>query len=211
MLFTSGTPRAYTAQQSCRNGCSEQLGNARFKDINPELDDLKIVAADVRTRAYKIYSKKNTPDEYLANAVTASASIPIFFHPYSSGAGLQVDGGILSNYPAFLFAQSSYPTLGFRLNDLTPPSTVLSPMDYFRALIHTMTDAHDKARELPTSFTTCVIETPKTIPAFKFDLSQDDADRLFEAGRSAAASVDWSSCSSDAPIVSTLIGNPTRR
>ena len=44
-------------------------------------EDLRVIAANVSTREYKIYSKKNWGSRPIAEAVHASVSIPVFFEP----------------------------------------------------------------------------------------------------------------------------------
>ncbi len=83
-----------------------------FEDIK-KIEDLKIVAADVNQQKYRVYSKAQNLTTFIAEAVHASVSIPIFFVPFLSGPNHFVDGGMLSNFPSFLFAQGYYPTMGF--------------------------------------------------------------------------------------------------
>jgi predicted acylesterase/phospholipase RssA len=61
-----------------------------------------IVATDLRAKRVKVWSTDKTPTEGVAHAVSASCSIPLFFQPVD---GRYVDGGALSNLPAFVFTQ----------------------------------------------------------------------------------------------------------
>src|SRR5580658_6245638 len=81
------------------------FGEKKFSDAGA-VKELKIIASDVSRQKYKIYSKGKDGSAFLANAVHASVSIPLFFDPYVQGSDLYVDGGVLSNYPAFVFAGS---------------------------------------------------------------------------------------------------------
>src|ERR1700686_5354739 len=63
-----------------------------------------VVATDLAGRRPKVWSSVDTPDESVALAVRCSSSIPIFFEPPELGNDLYVDGGMLSNLPAFVFA-----------------------------------------------------------------------------------------------------------
>jgi NTE family protein len=159
-----------------------------FHDV--KVSELKIVAADVSRQKYKVYSRKDGPMP-LANAVHASASVPIFFDPYIQGADLYVDGGILSNFPAFLFADSVYPTIGFRLRDLLPPPGITSTLSYLKALLQTMVEAHDKERQLPRHYFQYDIVTPPDIGFDKFALTQTDVAELLNAGRQVGKTVPW--------------------
>jgi predicted acylesterase/phospholipase RssA len=63
-----------------------------------------VVATDILSRKPRVWNQKLSPAESVAKAVRASCSIPIFFQP----VGRQyVDGGALSNLPAFVFANSA--------------------------------------------------------------------------------------------------------
>lgn len=64
---------------------------------------LHVVATDFSTGKPRIWSLEETPNESVAHAVRCSCSIPFFFQPISHGGSLLVDGGVLSNLPAFAF------------------------------------------------------------------------------------------------------------
>jgi predicted acylesterase/phospholipase RssA len=127
----------------------------------------------------------------LANAVHASVSIPLFFDPFVQGTDLYVDGGILSNYPAFLFADSRYPTIGFRLRDLLPSTGITSTLSYLKALLQTMAEAHDKERRLPRHYFQYDILTPPHIPFDKFALTKTDVAELLNSGQQVGKTVLW--------------------
>src|SRR6266511_4024759 len=59
-----------------------------------------VVATDIVTRKVKVWSQEETPNDEVARAVRASCSIPFFFQPVGNR---YVDGGALSNLPAFVF------------------------------------------------------------------------------------------------------------
>jgi predicted acylesterase/phospholipase RssA len=60
-----------------------------------------IVSTDLARSEAKIWSPEATPNELVSDAVQASCAIPIFFQPVSRR---YVDGGVLSNLPAFVFS-----------------------------------------------------------------------------------------------------------
>jgi NTE family protein len=156
------------------------------------VEDLQIVAADVSRQRFQVYQKSEHGGMPLAQAVHASTSIPLFFHPFGTGTDLLVDGGILSNYPSFLFADSKYPTVGFRLVDLVPPEgTVSGTLQYLQAVLQTMVEAHDKKRDLPRHIFTYPIPTPPHIPFNKFQLTQTDIAELVNAGQMVGRLVPW--------------------
>lgn len=89
--------------------------NKKLKELLPEVtgprvqfkDLVKptwIVAADILERDVEVWSKDDTPLEEVGHAVRCSCSIPVFFQPVQNR---YIDGGTLSNLPAFVFAGDS--------------------------------------------------------------------------------------------------------
>lgn len=64
---------------------------------------LKIVSANLSRRRLQLFSPERTPDIPVADAVTASICLPIIFGPWRVGNAAFVDGGIVSNLPAWPF------------------------------------------------------------------------------------------------------------
>ena len=97
--------------------------------------DLSVVVSDITNQRYIILNKTTTPNMRVALAVRMSMSIPFFFRVVKwSGEGTYlsntpmrlVDGGLLSNYPVWLFdsenefvtntaEEKKRPTIGFLL------------------------------------------------------------------------------------------------
>jgi NTE family protein len=107
-----------------------------------------------------------------------------------------VDGGLLSNFPVWLFDATSRaparPTWGFRLHggvdpDEQPPYRPI-PMPFwrlklFRAMFEAATGAWD-ARQLSDDTSARSVSIPTgTISTTDFGLTQLQADGLFESGR----------------------------
>ena len=91
----------------------------------------------------------------------------MFFNPFRIGSGWYVDGGLLSNFPSFLFSQTEFPTIGFRLEDVPPlsrykdleaekdvPLQLESTADYLWAMFATMMEAQDRERGVPANSST---------------------------------------------------------
>jgi NTE family protein len=64
---------------------------------------LKIVSANLSRRALQLFSAERTPNTAVADAVAASICLPVIFRPWKVGTELHVDGGIVSNLPAWPF------------------------------------------------------------------------------------------------------------
>jgi NTE family protein len=88
----------------------EAKGKTKFSDLDLPC---RIVTANVTERRSKVYDAKDEID--VAEAVRMSISIPFFFRPYLRGRDYFVDGGIVSNYPAWIFRDDDLTTVGFRL------------------------------------------------------------------------------------------------
>lgn len=99
---------------------------------------LKIIATDLSGGRVVVFSEASTPDVPVAKAVAASIAIPLFFIPVTIHSDVlntslvAVDGGVLSNFPAWLFDTErgqmgpQIPTLGFRLVvKETPPDQLV--------------------------------------------------------------------------------------
>jgi NTE family protein len=113
-----------------------QINDATFGDIAKGERTLRLIATDITRREMlvlpedlKDYSAtadgpKIDPDAFpVADAVRMSMSIPYFFQPVElyhkqSGQSTIVDGGVLSNFPVWIFDvehDAKRPTFGFRL------------------------------------------------------------------------------------------------
>lgn len=64
---------------------------------------LKIVSANLSTGRMELFSPERTPNVAVADAVAASISLPVIFEPPLIGEDLHMDGGIVSNLPAWSF------------------------------------------------------------------------------------------------------------
>ena len=168
---------------------------------------LQVIASDVSrgrmlilpgdARKYGI-----NPDELsVALAVRMSMSIPFFFEPVTlkdAETGQEsyvVDGGLLSNYPIWLFdtpgPNPAWPTFGFRLIEgeegpKTVRHQIRGPLSLLAALFFTAMEAHD-ARYIEDQDWVRTIPIPSEgVSGTDFDLSKEAADRLYQAGRKAA-------------------------
>lgn len=137
----------------------------------------------------------------VAEAVRLSMSIPFFFtpgvleHP-TDGRCTVVDGGILSNFPLWLFDEDSpgkppaWPTFGFRLTDqaTAKPAAIASVTDVLSAMLKTMMVASDR-RYLSQRHLGRVVDidlTGANVTATQFGLTNDQKDVLYARGYLAA-------------------------
>jgi NTE family protein len=107
--------------QSVRTKIGLDEGPVCFKHLKIPL---KVVAGDLLTGKIRVFGGSEDADVDAIDAAVASASYPLFFQPYSFDGGMYVDGGLLSNLPAWVFDEerlgqsSPTPTFGFRFAEV---------------------------------------------------------------------------------------------
>ena len=164
---------------------------------------LQVIAADV-TRGRMVVLPCDM-EEYgfraealdVAWAVRMSMSIPFFFEPVilkdaNGQKNYVVDGGVLSNYPVWLFddgtGDPTWPTLGYKLVEPTGgrPNRIRGPVSLFAALFSTMMEAHDAYYIDDNSFARTIPIPTLGVGTTEFDISRDRSEELYESGRKAA-------------------------
>jgi NTE family protein len=180
-------------------GLLNKKGVTDFHHLQKRLP-CRIVAANVTDAKFEVITDGN--DE-AASAVLRSLSIPVFFEPYVAGQRLFVDGGLLSNYPLWLFDSSQYPTVGVKLTSrdyegATAKSTLAA---YASSLIRTMLEAHDKLeRGLPPGVKQIAVDA-SFVDSTNFEVTPDQQETLASNGWKAATSFDWNSIPEVSPMV----------
>jgi NTE family protein len=160
----------------------------RFQDLPKPLT---IIATDVVRQQVRVFNAQRTPDIAVADAVRMSMSIPFFFRPVPFGSELMVDGGVLSNFPAWAFDAEQktvpLPILGLRLQtDDVPLARIKNQLALAKALIATVMKA---SVELQIAHVAglYVIDLPTLgVQTTDFDISDAQKDQLFAAGYSTA-------------------------
>jgi NTE family protein len=146
------------------------------------------------------------PDDFpIVTALRMSMSIPFFFVPVTwpnrqTGQDHTiVDGGMLSNFPVWMFDVQSgvpeWPTFGIKLvgsqqtdeiGATLASMPVLDTITYIHALVDTMTTFHDRLY-LDTHSAARTITVPTgTLSSTNFNLTRADKDTLFASGQKAA-------------------------
>ncbi|WP_108025516.1 patatin-like phospholipase family protein [Melghirimyces profundicolus] len=163
--------------------------------------ELSIIASDISRGTLLVLPRDlaeyGIPPDGLsvARAVHMSCSIPYVFDPVrmfhtpTRRYSYVVDGGVLSNFPVWIFDQKipRWPTFGFRFySDETQPNPIGGPVSLFRAMFLTMMDAHDN-RHIKEQDRVRTIQVPTLgVGMTDFDLSKERRRELFEAGADAA-------------------------
>ncbi|WP_066060621.1 patatin-like phospholipase family protein [Neobacillus soli] len=179
----------------------EAKGIRTFSDLPPQA--LRVVASDLSNGKMVVL-----PDDLqkygispgafsIAKAIRMSCSIPYFFEPVKlrsvEGINILVDGGVLSNFPIWLFDQENVkkirPVLGIKLSSSEyehEKHKIKNGIQLFGALFETMKDAHD-ARYISKKHVKDIIFIPtKGVLFTEFHLSVEKKRELFEEGKKQA-------------------------
>ncbi len=173
-------------------------GLKTFADLPPQ--HLRVVASDLTNGRMIVL-----PDDLIqygieprsfsiAKAVRMSCSIPYFFEPCrlrgNHECNIIVDGGVLSNFPMWLFDRENIkkvrPVLGIQLSNQLkdiPKNKIDNAIQLFGALFETMKDAHD-ARYISRRDAKNIIFIPSNgFSPIEFDLSDEKKQELMQQGR----------------------------
>lgn len=131
----------------------------------------------------------------VAEAVRLSLSIPLFFEPGVLGTSAIVDGGILSNFPLWVYdvkppgfgdRPPRWFTFGFRFIDasLSQENQVKGPLNLMGATVRTMMVARDRyhLREMDDNRVINIDVTEANVSTTQFDLSFETRLQLYLLG-----------------------------
>jgi NTE family protein len=193
------------------------LVHDEFADDPRYRSRLQVVASDVTTHELLVLPRDATklgiqPDDLdVALAVRMSMSIPVFFEPVrvvnetTGQVHVIVDGGMLSNFPVWLFdcpdgGVPEWPTFGLLLVEPKPRTPIGARLpaprmtgkgpgaviDYVKALAQTMMEAHDRLYVEQANYARTVPIPTLGVGTTEFDLSRERALALYDSGRWAA-------------------------
>lgn len=140
------------------------------------------------------------PDKLeVATALRMSIGIPLFFEPVAlkirgrqlEKPGCIVDGGILSNYPVWLYDSPDpprWPTLGFKLVESKEEGTndTSGLVSFLAATVATMMEAHDARHIQEANFQRTIAIPTLGIKTTDFRISRDKKEALYNSGYQAA-------------------------
>ncbi|WP_252502223.1 patatin-like phospholipase family protein [Sporosarcina sp. Marseille-Q4943] len=173
-------------------------GVYNFADLPP--GSLKLVASDLTNGKMIVL-----PDDLvhygiepgtfsIARALRMSCNIPFFFEPVRfrapSGETIVVDGGVLSNFPMWIFddpkGRRERPLIGMKLShrkDQMGGREISNALNLFEALFSTMKNAHDE-RYISRKHEKDIIFIPvEQYSATQFNLEDEQKDALMDIGR----------------------------
>ena len=176
----------------------------RMIATNISRKEMLVLPDDIKDYLNPATNKPFNPDEFkIADAVRMSMSIPYFFQPiiltHTDGQpSTIVDGGVLSNFPVWIFdteaAAAARPTFGFHLVGGSGVGGslggVINGLGWAVAeavdIFHTATDAWDKRfMSHSTVVRTCTISAG-TIGTTDFKLTPEQKQWLLQSGRDGA-------------------------
>ncbi len=157
-------------------------------------DDLQRRESADADALYEQLRLKSAEDFSVAEAVRLSMSIPLFFEPGKLGNDIIVDGGILSNFPLWIYDKQSgatpvpprWFTFGFRLIDtgIENQVNINSPVSMLSAMFTTMMKARDRyhQREMDKGRVINIDVTEAEVTATHFNLDGDRKAKLYRLG-----------------------------
>ncbi len=175
----------------------EQAENPRYKF------KLRVIASDITQGRMLVLPQDiadygmRPEDLNIAFAVRMSMSIPFFFEPVTlkdtrtGQTSYIVDGGLLSNFPVWLFDTEGiprWPTFGFKLAEPEEgaPNRIRGPVSLLAALFSTMMEAHDARYIKDNDFVRTVAVPTLGIKTTEFDISRERSESLYKSGQEAA-------------------------
>lgn len=182
----------------------EQKGKKYFKDIYENGESkLKVIASDV-TR-HKLIVLPDDLVEYninpmefeIAKAVRMSLSIPFFFEPVilnkKGNPSYIVDGGLLSNFPIWIFDVSDrprWPTFGLNLynNVQSSNSNHHGLISYLMDVIETSLSTNEEIYFKDCDCVRIVNIPTLGISTINFDITKEEMTSLFNSGYNSAKS-----------------------
>ncbi|MDR6998713.1 patatin-like phospholipase family protein [Neobacillus niacini] len=179
----------------------EAKGIKIFSDLPP--NKLRVVASDLSNGQLIVLPDDLekygiTPGSFsIAKAIRMSCSIPYFFEPVKlrsiEGISIIVDGGVLSNFPMWLFdtedGRKIRPVIGIKLSPSEyehKKHKIQNGVQLFGALFETMKDAHD-ARYISKKHAKNIIFIPaEGVSLIEFDLKDEKKQKIVEIGKAYA-------------------------
>jgi NTE family protein len=176
-------------------------GVRTFSDLPPQT--LRVVTSDLSNGRLVVLPDDLvnygiTPGSFsIAKAIRMSCSIPYFFEPVKlksmDGINIMVDGGVLSNFPMWLFdrenVQKLRPVIGLKLTSNEyehEKHEIKNAIQMFGALFETMKDAHD-SRYISKKHAKNIIFIPtEGVMSTDFHLTEEMKQELLDLGKESA-------------------------
>ncbi|WP_040211620.1 patatin-like phospholipase family protein [Clostridium polynesiense] len=191
-----------------------------FRDLMDPLEDgvlldnykykkkykLHIIASDITNGKLMILPEDikdygiEPEDFHVSEAVRMSCSIPFFYKPVylkdtkTHTTSIIVDGGLLSNYPVWLFDvkdKPKYPTIGFKLSGsktVQGDENITNLISYGKKIIKTMLESQNNMHIKEMDYLRTIKIDPKNYHTTDFIIKEKDILNLYESGEYSANS-----------------------
>ena len=164
--------------------------------LTEDFPPLRVLAADLTYADVAIFPDYSSfygahpLDMEIAITVRASASIPLFFEPVNLNGRLLVDGGVVSNFPIWIWdrIEPRYPTFGILLKegDMHKQASINSLVQYSSALIKTVLQGREKTMIMPGDFKYRIIPVDVgNAKTLDWSMTYEEKLNLYEAGETA--------------------------
>lgn len=164
---------------------------------------LHIIAADISRGKVLILPEDiedygmNPDDLEVSLAVRMSISLPYFFQPILlensilKEKSVIVDGGILSNYPVWIFDVNGvprYPTIGFKLSGSNEvrKHKITNVFNFSKAILETMLEAKDDIHISEMNYLRTIKIDTQDVKTTDFNISKEETENLYKSGESSA-------------------------
>ncbi|MEZ8541621.1 patatin-like phospholipase family protein [Vibrio splendidus] len=159
--------------------------------------DLKVISTDLETGRTVVFSRIDTPDECVFQAIAASSTFPFLYKPSSIGDTFLVDGGLSCNLPTHLFNSSEYKNLPIFAFDLYKDKSNLSRevnirdagvISFAYSMIEAAMEASDHIINNVVDGIRVPVEVPEDIGTLDFILTNQQIQNLYTTGYNSAFS-----------------------
>jgi NTE family protein len=152
---------------------------------------LKVVATELTYGNIEVFDAGKHPRLSIADAVRASMSIPFFFVPYRMNDDLYVDGGVMANFPAYVFREeqkkTGLPIIGFRLSGSPMQENVINHvLDLGLALYDTIGRVANEQLNQGIANLHAISLPTLNVKTTDFAITRDMKQNLYNAGHYAA-------------------------
>lgn len=168
------------------------LPQGTLRVVASDLSNGRIVVMPDDLERYGILAERFS----VARAVRMSCTLPYFYQPVflydrAGGKSVIVDGGVLSNFPIWLFNKEETvperPVIGFHLSRSLanqPARKIHNAVDLYQGLFATMKEAHD-ARYINEDHASKIVFIPvdKVAKATQLDMDEETKQALIDLGK----------------------------
>ena len=180
-----------------------------FADVFDDCDkELVITGTCLNRRETHYYTKDRNPNMSIRQAVRISMSIPLFFAAVEWKGDLLVDGGVLNNYPLWVFdgkgpkdpqargAKPNRKTLGLKLlteeeiaeggSGQRRENEINDIKDFALSLVESLTSQIERLHIKPRDWERTIAINTRHVKTTDFDMKDTDKKMLLEEGRKGA-------------------------